>query len=397
METGVAEKRASIFNYGLIAMTVTHMLTHVFQRIHLALFPILREEFDLSLQQLGVIAAIPFLCQAILAIPTGVLSDRFGSKKLILVSLAVAVFGSLMASQTLNPIMLTVAVSLVYINTVIYHPASYSFTTRLFKSRDRSKALGVHGAGGTFGMAIGPISVSVLMALFAFGWRQVYLFWVVPLFIGVMMILRLKSEPTDDAKDDAKTEAKPMIQRKSLFTLSLVMFLVFVAVRNTAVQMIETFFTVYLEDQRGLNEILASLIYGGSSLVGIVAAPLGGVVAAKVGEKKWVLISLSIAYVSLGLAVVVPNIAIFTTLYLTYGFFNTLSMAANSAIMAHLSPSRQRGLGYALYFLPSEIMGVLSPIIAAFVAAAFGLTSIFTVALAIFVAGLVVLRLGVKV
>jgi len=84
------QKSASILSYGLLAMTVTHTLTHVFQQIHLALFPTIRNEFNLSLQQLGIIAAIPPLCQALLSIPTGLLSDRFGSKKMILVSLFVA-------------------------------------------------------------------------------------------------------------------------------------------------------------------------------------------------------------------------------------------------------------------------------------------------------------------
>jgi FSR family fosmidomycin resistance protein-like MFS transporter len=175
-----SERSVGILSYGLMVMTVTHTLTHVFQRIHLALFPIIKKEFNLSLQQLGIIAALPFLCQALLGIPTGLLSDRFGSKRMIVASFALAILGSLIASFTLTPEMLTVAVCLVYINTVIYHPASYSFTTRMFGPRDRSRALGIHGAGGTLGMALGPISVSILMGVFALGWRQVYLFWAPP-------------------------------------------------------------------------------------------------------------------------------------------------------------------------------------------------------------------------
>lgn len=72
-------------------------------------------------------------------------------------------------------------------------------------------------------------------------------------------------------------------------------------------------------------------------------------------------------------------------------------MAANSAIMARLTPSRRRGLGYALFFLPGSIMGAVAPIGAASVAEAFSLTSIFIVALAIFALGLAVLKLGVRV
>ena len=396
MEAEKARKGVGLLSYGLLVMTVTHTLTHVFQRIHLALFPVIRTEFSLSIQQLGLIAAIPPLCQAVLSIPTGLLSDRFGARGMILVSLAVAAFGTLLASRTLNPLMLTVAVSLVYVNTAIYHPAAYSFTTRLVKPRERPKALGVHGAGGTFGMAIGPISVSILMGALALGWRQVYLFWFFPIIFGVIAVLRIRYEPTGDVVDDGPVEGSQP-QSDSLFSLSLAVFMIFLAIRTVAGQMVGAFIPIYLVDEKGLSETLSSLIYGSSALFGLVAAPVGGLLASRFGEKPWLLVALFFSYISLGLAVAVPSLFAFVALYLFYGFCNTLGMAANSAIMARLTPSRRRGLGYALFFLPGSIMGAVAPIVAAYVADTYGLASIFTVALAIYALGLAVLKLGVKV
>ncbi|MBS7652568.1 MAG: MFS transporter [Candidatus Bathyarchaeia archaeon] len=390
-----SQRSVGILSYGLIVMTVTHTLTHVFQRIHLALFPTIRREFNLSLQQLGVIAAIPFLCQALLGIPTGLLSDRFGSKRMIILSFTLAILGSLLASQTINPEMLTVAVSLVYINTVMYHPASYSFTTKMFRPRDRSKALGIHGAGGTLGMALGPISVSILMGIFALGWRQVYLFWAFPILLGMLAVSRLRSEPTEDLKEDGEIGSK--IEGGSIFTSSMIFFLFYTGLRNMAAQMIEVFLPIYLVENRRLGEALASLVFGSSSLLGLAAAPIGGAVASRLGEKRWLMISLGMAYICLGAAVISPGVAGFVILYLAYGFCNTLGMAANSAIVASLSPSRRRGLGYSLFFLPGEVMGVVAPVIAAYIASGLGLTSIFIIGLAIYAGGLAVLKAGVKV
>ncbi|MDP7208212.1 MAG: MFS transporter, partial [Candidatus Bathyarchaeota archaeon] len=154
-----AKKAVSFINYPLIVMTVTHATTHHLSGVHPAIFSILREEFSLSLQQLGIIAAIPPLLQVLVTIPTGLLSDRFGSKGMVLVSLFVALLGALLASQTTNPLMFIVALSIVYLNTTIYHPASYSYASNLFEGRERPKALGLHGAGGTLGHAMGPLSV----------------------------------------------------------------------------------------------------------------------------------------------------------------------------------------------------------------------------------------------
>ena len=137
-----------------------------------------------------------------------------------------------MASATNSPTMLIVAVSLLYINTTVYHPAGYSFVSRSFKPRDRSKALGIQGAGGTLGMAIGPISLAVLIYL-GFQWRQVYLFWFFPLLLGIAMILRIREAPTEDVvlSDAEKTEQEPA---SSLLSASLVFFMLFSGARMIA-------------------------------------------------------------------------------------------------------------------------------------------------------------------
>jgi len=383
-------------SYGLLVMTVTHTLTHAFGQMHTTLFPVLREEFSLSFQQLGLIAAIPPLCQSLLAIPTGLLSDRFGSKKMIIVSMIVACAGSLLASATRSPLMFIVAVSLLYINTTIYHPASYSFTTRLFQLRDRSKALGIHGAGGTFGMSIGPLSLAILMGFFAFGWRQVYLFWFVPLLIGILAVFLIRSEPRDDVevRPDPNT---PQVQATKLLTTSLALFLVFGGIRMVAGGMTNSFLSVYLVGSRGWDQTFTFTIIGSSSLMGIVAAPIGGFLADRFGEKRWILMVLAVSYMCFGLAFAVPGTLPFVFMYLSHGFFNFLAMAANSALVAKLSPGRQRGLGYALFFLPGSIMGAVAPMIAAYIAEAFSLYSVFITSLAAYVVGLLVLHFGVKV
>ena len=180
--------------YSLVILTMTHMLTHVFRRVHLALFPVIRNEFSLSLKQLGVIAAVPPLCQALFSIPTGLITDRLGSKRMIYVSQLIAILGGLIASQTRNPLMFTFAVSLIYLNSTVYHASSYSFITNLFRDRDIPKAIGIQDIGGNFGSAAGPISVGILIGVFAFGWRQVYLFWLLPILLGVLGVLSIRTQ-----------------------------------------------------------------------------------------------------------------------------------------------------------------------------------------------------------
>jgi len=385
-----------ILSYGLIVMAVTHSLAHAFQNMHTALYPNLVTEFSLSNQQVGLISSIPSLVSAILSIPMGLLSDKIGAKKMIIGSIVVAIIGALTAGLAQNPYMLIIAVSLLYLNTTIYHPASYSFTTFLFEPRDRPKALGVQGAGGTLGMALGPISISILVGILGLGWRQAYLSWVIPLIIGAVLVWYIKFIPTSDDEDKTSNEAG-VSGAQRLWTRSLVFFLSFGGLRTMAASMSTTFLSLWLVNTRGMDLALASLIFGTSSLMGIVASPLGGVLAARYGEKRWTTATTIVSYACFALAFLIPSNIAFTIFYLGYGFFNLFSMAANSAITAKLSPSKQRGLGFALYFLPGSIMGAVAPMVAAYIADLWGIYTVFLASISVFAVAWMVFTFGVKV
>jgi len=389
----MTDKKQGILNYGLTVMTISHTLTHVFSGIHIAIFGLLRDEFNLTLQQLGIIAAIPPLIDTIIAIPAGLITDRIGSKKMLLASFAFAAAGALLAGFATGVVMLVIAVCLIYINTTIYHPASYSYTTRIFTRGDRSKALGLHGAGGTLGHAMGPLAVSILVGLLAWQWRQVYLALATPMIIGIIMVLRLKEEET---KPDAQTPEEPGDSTRFI-TPSLITFLTYSALRSMGGSMIATFLVIYLQDARSMTIAAAGLISSTTTLTGIIAAPIGGIIAARLGDKRWLETSLLAALILLGLSFNSPSNTLFTLLYVTYGFFGTLGMAPRNSIMATLTPRRQRGLGYSLFFLPGSIVGAIAPIIAGTLAQNLGYTTIFNLALAINFLALAVLKFAVKI
>lgn len=389
-----AEKRKKgILSYGLVVMAVSHTLTHVFGGIHTAVFSQLRDEFDLNLQQLGLIASIPSLASAILAIPVGLLSDKIGPKRMLLMSFGFAGLGAILAGTASTPLMLIVAVSLIYINTSIYHPASYAATAKMFKPADRAKAMGLHGAGGTLGHAMGPLSVSLLVGVMAWQWRQVYLFLALPMIIGIIMVYKLPD--TDDNVEEKKQATKRLGEK--FLTNSLIMFLAYQATRMIASSMINTFLVLYLQDVRGMSLTISTFLQSTNTLTGLFFAPIGGYLAAKYGDKQWLQTSLLGAFMVLALAFQISNNTLFMSLYILYGVGNTLGMAGRSAIMAKLTPSGQRGLGYALFFLPGSIIGAVAPFVAGYIADTMGFQTIFNIAVVVNFVALGILRFTVKV
>lgn len=392
---GEANGRWEWLSYGLVVMAFTHTLTHVFAGIAPTLYPEFVSEFGLTNQDLGLLASIPSLCSALLSLPIGLVADKIGAKKMILISIAVASTGAVMTYMATSPFMLIMGLSLLIVNTTIYHPASYSFTTFLFKPKDRPKALGLHGAGGTLGMTLGPMSLALVVGSLAMNWRQVYIFWVAPLIIGAIAVQFIKYIPSEDVT--IKSSSENQGQATKLLTQGMVLFLVFGAVRSMGMSMNRAFMSLWLAETKGWGTAFRGMITGANTLMGLIAAPIGGLLAAKYGEKKWTVWTLIASYTCYALAYLLPGNNTFIVFYIAYGLFNFLSMAANSAIMAKLSPSKQRGLGFALYFLPGSVMGAVSPMIAALIADTFGMYNVFMACIGVYFLAVVVLQFGVDV
>lgn len=391
------DRRQGLFSYGLIAMVVAHALVHAAGNMQGILFPLLKEEFVLSNQQIGIIAAIPGLAQVIFTLPVGMMSDKYGARRLVALSIIMAAVGALVAGFTINPTMYIVALVLLTLNSTFYHPPSHSYTTRLVEVKDRTKALGLLNAGGTFGVAVGPLSITILMRYFAFQWRQVYLFWVIPITLGLFLLFFIKDMPGAGSEKKGKVEVDPQNGVTKLLNRDFVIYLSASGVRQFAMSMITTFLSIFLVESRGWTIVNLGVMFGASSLFGLIASPIGGVLASRFGDKRWFVLTIGLGYIFYFAAFFVEGVIPFMLLYLAYRFCGILGMPASAAITAKLSPPEQMGMGFALSFLPMSIVRVIAPVIAAYIADYFGMFQIFMVSFVIMFFGLAVFQLGVNV
>lgn len=394
--------RKSLINYGLITMAISHTLIHVFARIHPALFPVFRDEFALTLQQLGFIAAIPYLGSTILSIPSGFFADKFGSRTVLIICFLITGTATVAISQSINPIMLTASISMIIMMSTIYHPASFSYVTKIFSEARGSQVLGIHNAGGTLGFALGPLSLSILVGSIGWGWRSLYFFWAIPIFIVIIAMIKIKPIERlsqEESVDEIRTNSKNVENEKfkSLLSTQLIIFLLFVTLRMFSGSIYSDFVPTFLHDEKGLSVTQASLVYGTVSLMGVVAGPLGGYFADRVGKKRWLMLAVSGNALCLLIAALMPSAILFIGFYFLSSFCGGCGMAANTSIITSLTPSRRRGMGYALFFLPGSLMGAIAPIIGATIADSLGLITLFPISIIISAISIVVLKFGVHV
>jgi len=149
------------FKLRLLFLCASHTLLHVYSNLPLALLPILISEYGLSVLIVGFIVSIPRAFSLVFSVPSGLLADRLGHTKLISFSLFLEVLAAslIMLFPTVEAIVLSF--SLTALASTFYHPPALSATTNISPIDFRSRGLGFHGASGTLGFALGPITLGI--------------------------------------------------------------------------------------------------------------------------------------------------------------------------------------------------------------------------------------------
>ena len=381
----------------LLIMVLTHMLVHAAGNMRTTLFPVLKDEFALTNQQVGLIVAIPSLIQFFLSIPSGMISDRFGPKKLMAASIVIAAVGAFLGSISTTPWMFIVASTLLTFNSTLYHPPAQSYVSDITSPRDRSRALGIWHSGGTTGVSLGPLSITLLMGVLAFNWRQIYGFWVIPILLGLVGLYFVKpSSEMVEREERQKWDEKDAVD--SLFNSNMLFLLLSSTVRRFGGGLTTGFLSIWLVEAQGWTVSQIGIMLGISSLMGIVASPLGGELSSRFGEKRWFSGTLlGSSYIFFALAFFIKGFWAFLILYIISSFFGILGMPANMTLTARFSPRKQRGVGFALSSIPMNVVMPVAALVAAYIADEFGLYYIFMITIVIYFLSLAIFHLGVRI
>ena len=356
---------------------------HTFTQMHIALIPVFRDEFSLDTVTIGLFASIPLLIQAIFTIPGGLLADRIDRVRIIAFSLGLSALGGVLISFTNSVSLIILFTSFFLISATLLHPPALSAIGELISPRIRGRALGVFNSAGAFGIALGPLALSVFLGLW--GWRPVYLLWSIPAFFIPWLLFRFRlpsSKPQLRSSDDSSSEFK------ILRNVSLIILLAILGARAVAGNVINTYITPYFVDVWSIDPATASLIFGIRPLMALFASPMGGVMVDRISEKFWMMIGLIAQIISIVVIAFSPSLTLIIIGYLLNSFFGTMEMPAVQSLIARLTPQQGRGFAFSLSFLPGTITGAVAPIAAAFLVDAWGLWYIFPLALVMLVCGL---------
>ncbi|WP_102274979.1 nitrate/nitrite transporter [Cytobacillus massiliigabonensis] len=246
-----------------------------------ALMPFIKEDIQLSANQLALVTAIPVVLGSVLRVPIGYWTNRFGARKLFSISFILLVFPIYYISISNSFTDLLIGGLFLGISGAVFSVGVTSLPKYYPKER-HGFVNGIYGVGNV-GTAITTFSAPVIAT--QLGWQTtVQLFLIIVLVVAVVnFFLGDKKEPKVDTP--LKDQIKSVYKNEKLWCLSLFYFLTFGAF---------VAFTIYLPNflvaNFELDKVDAGLRTAGFIAIATFVRPLGGWLGDKFNSFKILMI-----------------------------------------------------------------------------------------------------------
>ena len=359
-----------------IVMGVTafsHLAVHAQMMVFPTLMLLFHHEFDLGLDTLGIMATAGAFMFGVGAIPAGFLEGKLGGRALLLIYQVGSIFGGLGLILAKNPFQMTIGLAILGLASSIYHPAGLTILSR--RLTNLSKGMAIHGVAGSIGLALGPLFAG---AAAEFGsWRVSYLIWIILqailVFVTFFMIKRRNKPIVDESIPNIiEIKDKP----------SIALYYIMATAMGFSFGGFTTYMpTLFGSQTSGIFALLPETLKAGffTTLVftsGILGQTIGGYVGDRYSRSFllfWIVI-LNMPFLFLmgftsGWGLLMSSILL--------GVVYFLNQPVSNALLAELTPSSHRGIGYGISFFLSFGIGGIAPAICGWITNQYSIEMVF--------------------
>lgn len=299
----------------LIICGISHFLNDMIQSIIPSIYPIIKDKFDFSFAQIGIITLMFQMASSILQPFTGLYADKHPRPYALSVGMCFTLIGLLMLAFSENYLLILLSVSIVGLGSSVFHPTA-SRVAQLASGGRKSLAQSIFQVGGNGGSAIGPLLAALI--ILPFGQHAISWFALAALLAALIMSrlgawykARLAYVVTHPQKNVALNN--DISKRAKYGALLILVLLIFSKYFYTSC--ITSYFTFFLIDKFGISVQASQLclfVFLAAFAIGTVA---GGMLGDKFGRKYVIWFSILGAA---PFALIMPFANLFWTLVCTF-------------------------------------------------------------------------------
>jgi MFS transporter, FSR family, fosmidomycin resistance protein len=261
------------------AISFSHFLNDMIQSLIVAIYPLIKGEFDLNFVQIGAITLAYQVCASVLQPLIGVYTDKHPTPHSLSAGMGFTLVGLVTLALAPNYTCILVAAALVGAGSSIFHPES-SRIARLASGGRHGLAQSIFQVGGSTGSAIGPL----LAAWVIIPHGQTSLAWFALAAVLAMAVLWnvsawYKRQHLDKPSKSRTLVSSPVSSRRVAWSVFILLVLIFSKYFYMA--SITSYYSFYLIEKFHLPVQSAQFYL----FVFLFAAALGGLIGGPLGDR----------------------------------------------------------------------------------------------------------------
>ena len=249
-----------------------HSVSHFVQLALPPLFPLVRQDLDVSYAALGAILAVFYAVSAVLQPFAGFVVDRYGGRGVLLAGFALMGIGTAVMGLADGVFLLAAGAVISGVGNSVFHPADFAILNGCVTQKRLGHAFSLHGVAGMIGFAVAPVFSASIGAFY--GWKVALL--AAAAVVGlVFVVLCLNSHLFVAQATKKAAEKTPLRERvQVLLDVRVVTCFLFFALHAAALTGIMSFGISAMREQFGAAATLAS-----SAVTAYMLGTAGGMLA----------------------------------------------------------------------------------------------------------------------
>src|ERR671916_2499882 len=342
----------------LAALSGAHLLNDLIQSMIPAVYPLIKDTYQLDFAQIGLITLAFQVTSSILQPMLGYLTDRRPWPHAMMAGMGATLLGLLGLSFATSYVMVLAAAALVGLGSAVFHPEATRMARHAAAGR-QGLAQGVFQVGGHAGYAIGPL----LAAAVVVPRGQASLSWFSGVALAAMVLMSwiagryvaLRREQTAAAAGRPKPSHSRLPAARVAFAMTILIVLLFS--KNAYTAAFTSYYTFYLIERFQVTVQVSQLMLFLYLVVGALGVIVGGVIGDRIGRDHVIWLSI---LGSLPFALALPYADLFWTGVLSVVISLVMASAFSSILIyaIDLVPHRVGLVGGLFYGLAFGLGGL---------------------------------------
>ncbi|WP_409500639.1 MFS transporter [Mannheimia glucosida] len=348
----------------LLLISLSHLLNDLVQAVMVSIYPMLKENYQLSFAQIGMISLIYQITASIIQPGIGLYTDKYPKPNLLPVSMLITLLSVILLAFSPNFGVLLIAAALMGIGSAIFHPEA-SRVARMASGGKFGTAQSLFQVGGNSGSALGQSAVIWVVAFVLLALWVLY---------KVSCWVKYEAKPLIVSPNHIQQRLHGKLLARALLIIALLMLAKFIYIAS-----LSNYFTFYLMEKFQLNMATAQL----SLFTFLGAVALGTFVGGPIGDKIGRNAVIWFSFLGMApFALLLPHADLFWTIVCAIfaGFIMSSAFSAMVVYAQEAVPGRVGLISGTMFGLMFGLMfgiGGLSAAVLGFFADEYGLESIF--------------------